>query len=71
MDMAAKKSSKRRGGARPGAGRPSVLQDRARIMVHLERDDLESIRELADESGKSVGEMIRDILSRSLRRRGR
>lgn len=40
-------------------------------MVHLERDDLESIRELADESGKSVGEMIRDILSRSLRRRGR
>ena len=40
-------------------------------MVHLERADLEALQEQADESEVSVGQVIRDILSRSLRRRGR
>jgi len=40
-------------------------------MVHLERGDLEALRQQADEEEVSVGQIIRDILSRSLRRRGR
>jgi hypothetical protein len=69
--MAAKKKVDGRGGARPGAGRPTVLKDRVRFMVHLERADLEALQELADEDEVSVGQVIRDILSRSLSRRRR
>ena len=69
--MAAKKSGKGRGGARPGSGRPSILKDRVRFMVHLERADLEALQEQADESEVSVGQVIRDILGRSLHRRRR
>ena len=69
--MAAKKTGSGRGGARPGPGRPSVLKDRVRFMVHLERADLEALQQQADEAEVSVGQVIRDILSRSLRRRRR
>ena len=69
--VAAKKTSSGRGGARPGAGRPSVFKDRVRFMVHLERTDLEVLQDQADASGVSVGQVIRDILKRSVRRRGR
>ena len=69
--MAAKKKSGGRGGARPGSGRPTLLQDRVRFMVHMERSDLEALQQLADEDEVSVGQVIRDILSRSLRRRRR
>jgi hypothetical protein len=67
--MAAKKKKTGRGGARPGSGRPSLLEDRVRFMVHLERADLEALQKQADEAEVSVGQVIRDILSRSLRRR--
>ena len=38
-------------------------------MVHLERADLEALQKQADKAEVSVGQVIRDILSRSLRRR--
>ena len=69
--MAAKKKASARGGKRKGAGRPRVLEDRARLMVHLEQSDLDSLQEIAEEEEKSVGQVIREILSRHLRRRGR
>ena len=69
--MAAKKKASARGGKRKGAGRPRVLEDRARLMVHLEQSDLDSLQEIAEEEEKSVGQVIRGILSRHLRRRGR
>ena len=69
--MAPRKQKTGRGGARPGSGRPALLRDRVRFMVHLERTDLEALQELADEDEVSVGQIIRDILSRSLRRRRR
>ena len=39
-------------------------------MVHLERSDLEALQLLAEEGEVSVGQVIQDILGRSLRRRG-
>ena len=48
-----------------------MLKDRVRFMVHLERADLEALQQQADEAEVSVGQIIRDILSRSLRRRRR
>ena len=69
--MASKKQKDGRGGARPGSGRPALLEDRVRFMVHMERSDLEALQQLADEDEVSVGQVIRDILSRSLRRRQR
>ena len=69
--MASGKKASVRGGRREGAGRPRVLKDRARLMVHLEKDDLDSLQEIAEEEAKPVGQVIREILSRHLRRRGR
>ena len=69
-DMAARNQKKGHGGTRPGSGRPPLFEDRVRFMVHLERSDLEALQLLAEEGEVSVGQVIRDILSRSLRRRG-
>ena len=65
----AKKSG--RGGARPGAGRKRIVQDPERIAVDLEKPQLDALRELADERGTSVADLIRRSVSQYLNRAGR
>ena len=57
------------GGRRTGAGRKSVLKGRTRFTVHVEKADIEALRDEADDKDVSVGELIRKILGSHLRRR--
>lgn len=67
--MAAKASG--RGGARPGAGRPRVVQEPERVAVDFEKADLETLRKLAESRGTSVADLIRRAVGQYLRRAGR
>jgi hypothetical protein len=49
----------RHGGARRGAGRPRQVQDPVRLAIDHEREDAEALRELAEERGTSVAELVR------------
>ena len=57
-----------RGGFRPGAGRPRVIQEPERIAVDLEQPQLDALRELASERGTSVADLIRRAVSQYLKR---
>jgi hypothetical protein len=61
----------KRGGARPGAGRPPEMSDVVRLMVRLEREDLETLERLAAREGVAPGKLARQLLSAALRRRRR
>ena len=60
-----------RGGARPGAGRKRIVQDPERIAVDLEKPDLDVLRDLAEDRGTSVADLIRKAVAQYLRRAGR
>ncbi len=62
------KKSTGRGGFRPGAGRPRVVQEPERIAVDLEQPQLDALRELASERGTSVADLIRRAVSQYLKR---
>jgi hypothetical protein len=62
------KKGKGRGGFRPGAGRPRVVQDPERIAIDLERPELEALRDLAAERETSVADLVRRAVSQFLRR---
>ncbi len=57
-----------RGGFRPGAGRPRVVQEPERIAVDLEQPQLDALRDLASERGTSVADLIRRAVSQYLKR---
>ena len=57
------------GGSRPGAGRKTSLEDRVRLTVHLEQEDLDELRAEAAEKDVSVGHLVRKIVGTYLRRR--
>jgi hypothetical protein len=56
------------GGRRPGAGRKPTFNDHVDRTVRFERTDLEALEALAAERGASVGELIREAVSRYLAR---
>jgi hypothetical protein len=58
-----------RGGWRPGAGRKPVLKNRFRFTVHLEKEDIDSLRDEAEAKEISLGQLIRQVLATHLRRR--
>ena len=60
-----------RGGARPGAGRPRLVQEPARIAVDFEKSDLEALRMLAGRRRTSIADLVRRAVSQYLRRQGR
>jgi hypothetical protein len=66
----AERNSKR-GGRRPGAGRPRILRDRVRFLVDLEREQLDALRRMAAEAGVSVSELLRGMIAARMKRRGR
>jgi hypothetical protein len=57
------------GGRRPGAGRKTVLKGRTRFTVHVEKADMEALRDEAADKEVTVGELIRKILGSHLKRR--
>ena len=59
-----------RGGARPGAGRKRIVHQPERIAVDLEKPDLDALRDLAEERGTSVADLIRRAVGQFLRRSG-
>ncbi len=49
--MAIRKSKGKRGGKRPGAGRPPTLSDPVRFIMTIERTEIEALEEVAEERG--------------------
>lgn len=66
--MAAQKTSKR-GGARPGAGRPALFAESADLTVRFPRRHLERLAELAGDRDVSTAELVREAVATYLARR--
>jgi hypothetical protein len=60
-----------RGGTRPGAGRPRVLEDSVSYRVNVERKDLDALDELAAAKDVSTMALVRRAIRQLLRRPGR
>ena len=64
-----KSEKPRRGGRRPGAGRPAkpkATKQRYRVMVNLTAKELAALDAAAGRSGDSLGGYVRAVLLRSL-----
>ena len=61
----------KRGGPRPGAGRPSDVGERRShaVQVRLTLDEREAWKAAADGEGASIAEWVRDIVGESLTKR--
>ena len=57
------------GGARPGAGRKPILQNRVGLTVQFDGDVYERLAELADEHEQSIGALVREAVAAYLVRR--
>ncbi len=66
--MARRKKSTH-GGARPGAGRNTLLRNRVGLTVQFDGDTYERLTELAEKRGKSIGAVVREAVARHLSRR--
>ena len=60
---------KKRGGARPGAGRPPILSEPVRVTVWLEESTVAVLDELAESRELPLTTYIRDVLERHVRRK--
>jgi hypothetical protein len=69
--MTIKRKKGQHGGARPGAGRPALVKNPHSLRVSVERDEYEALQKIAERSGKSVAEIVRDSIRSFLRRRKR
>ena len=54
------------GGRRPGAGRPSTLEDAILLNVRMPRADVERLRTVARQKGLDLSTHVRRVLTRSL-----
>ena len=70
-EMTTRKPRGRRGGKRPGAGRPPTLRDPVRFIMTIERTEIEALKEIAEERGQTIASLVRKILSTYLKRRRR
>ena len=70
-----KRKTDRRGGRRPGAGRPQGTGGppekvrRNRVVVMLTDGEMDALRAVADEKGLPFGTAAYQVIARSLRRR--
>ena len=69
--MTAQKSKGKRGGKRPGAGRPSTLKDPVRFLVTFERTEIDALEAKAKEQDQSIASLVRTAVTAYLRRRRR
>ncbi len=60
-----------RGGARPGAGRPPLFEDKVRVAFDMERKDYEDLEKIAERWDESIPAVIRRALQTLLRRHRR
>jgi hypothetical protein len=70
-NMTVRKSKGKRGGKRPGAGRPSTLKDPVRFLVTFERAEIDALEEIAKERDQSIASLVRSAVAAYLRRRRR
>jgi hypothetical protein len=69
--MTVQKSKGKRGGKRPGAGRPSTLKDPVRFLVTFERAEIDALEAIARERDQSIASLVRSSVTAYLRRRRR
>jgi hypothetical protein len=67
--MTAPKSKGKRGGKRPGAGRPPTLKDPVRFILSIERTEIDALEEIAREQDQSIASLVRSAVAAFLRRR--
>ncbi len=67
--MTIRKSKGKRGGKRPGAGRPSILKDPVRFIMSIERAEIEALEEIAQKRDRSIASLVRSAVTAYLRRR--
>ena len=67
--MTIRKSKGKRGGKRPGAGRPSILKDPVRFILSIERAEIEALEEIARKRDQSIASLVRSAVTAYLRRR--
>ena len=63
-----KKSSKPRGGARPGSGRPKVDEPLKSRTIRVSDADWDAWASAAASSGKNHNQWLRDVCNRSAKR---
>ena len=56
------------GGVRPGAGRPRTIEDPVSYRVNIEREDFDALRKMADGTGTSATEIVREAIRKTLAR---
>ncbi len=69
--MAATRKKAKRGGRRPGAGRPAVLSNPIFLTVRLEEETLEKLARLADTERRALRTYVREVLVAHVARRKR
>ncbi len=69
--MTIRKSKGKRGGKRPGAGRPSILKDPVRFIMSIERTEIEALEEIARKRDRSIASLVRSAVTAYVRRRRR
>ena len=60
-----------RGGARPGAGRPAIMQEPTPFTVTIDRADYDALAQIAGRRGVTLATVVRDVLQRYARRQRR
>ncbi len=69
--VAARERRTGRGGARPGAGRPPLFEDKVRVAFDMERKDYEDLEKIAERWDESIPAVIRRALQTLLKRHRR
>ena len=67
----AARKARGRGGRREGSGRKRVIEDAVTTSFKVAEADLEALRELAEDDGRTVGDLLRQAVTALLKRRGR
>ncbi len=67
--MTVRTSKGKRGGKRPGAGRPSIFKDPVRFIMSFERTEIDALEEIARERDQSIASLVRSAVTAYLRRR--
>ncbi len=69
--MAATRKKGKRGGRRPGAGRPAVLSNPTFLTLRLEEETFDELARLADAKRRALRTYVREVLVAHVARRKR
>ena len=70
-DVAPRRKKPTWGGARPGAGRRSEVEEPVQFTLQLEKAEMDRLRDIAEKRGVPVARVVREALRAHLRRRGK